>query len=168
MSRGPGRWQRLLLHAVYHATKEVEYGPPCGRVWSADHCRGLTRGGLLSGGRFVYPLDYVVTGAEYSAIMRAARALVKAGLVKSDITGCANLLSPLPEPPAVAANCPLCVSVQKIPTSLRSEHLEPSGVPVDSFSTPERRSAVSVQNADMLLRSEHLLSPSAQAEGVVQ
>ncbi|MFT3660020.1 MAG: hypothetical protein QM809_01110 [Gordonia sp. (in: high G+C Gram-positive bacteria)] len=137
MSRGPGRWQRLLLHAVYHATEQVEYLTPGEvnqrfgtyepspevwvqrRVWSANHCRMTA-----SGKRFVDPGDYVdgTSSPEYSAIMRAARSLVRAGLV--DVDGrCVSRLVPLPEPPAAAARCPVCLSVQAVEESEISEHL---------------------------------------------
>ena len=129
MSRGPGRWQRLLLHAVYHDPKIA----PSGR-------------------RYINVADYGITDAELSALYRAARKITAAGWVRQDY----GQLEPLPETPAVVANCQLCVSVQITQDLGLSEHLEPSGVQVPRNTAPEQDAAVSVQNADGYPRSEHL------------
>jgi hypothetical protein len=89
MSRGLGRWQRLLLHRVY---VHPEVAP--------------------SGARYVHTSVHASTPAEYTALQRAARTLLKKGLVRSGSGGCANRLEPLTEPPALSVqnsqDCPLC------------------------------------------------------------
>jgi hypothetical protein len=54
MSRGPGRWQRLLLHELYHGDAQE-----------------------------IYVGDYTNTQAEKSAAYRAARALKAKGWIKT-------------------------------------------------------------------------------------
>jgi len=129
MSRGPGRLQRLLLHAVYHDPKIAQ-----------------------NGRRYINVSDYGSTDSELSAVYRAARKIAAAGWVRRDY----GQLEPLPETPAVLANCPLCVSVQITHDLGLSEHLELSGVQVPRNTAPEQDAAVSVQNADGDPRSEHL------------
>lgn len=131
MSRGPGRLQRLLLHAVYHDPKIAP-----------------------SGARYVYVHDYGHTESELSAVYRAARAIAAKGWVIKH-SGSARI-EPLPVPPAVVANCSLCVSVQNVPTSGLSERLTRTSVQVLSFSAPEQHSAVSVQNGEEFPHSEQL------------
>lgn len=117
MSRGPGRWQRLLLHAAYHDPKIA----PSGR-------------------RYINVTDYGTTDAEISALYRAARKIAGKGWAKQ----CGGQLDPIPVPPAVVANCQLCVSVQITADSIFSGHLVAAGVQVEQFRTPEQQPAVSV------------------------
>lgn len=80
MSRGPGRWQRLLLEALY---EHPSVAP--------------------SGVRYVHPQDWLQrylgrepTPAEVSAVYRAARSLARHGLARP--VGCAGggRLEPMP------------------------------------------------------------------------
>lgn len=57
MSRGLGRWERLLLH-------HLEQHPTV----------------VPSGRRYIVPADFAANGSEYSAIRRAARSLMDKGL----------------------------------------------------------------------------------------
>ena len=100
MSRGPGHWQRLLLHELYHNPRIA----PSGR-------------------RYINVTDYASTDSELSAVYRAARKLKDKGWVRKDIGG--GQMDPLSVPPPVIANCPLChqISVQNKPDSWNSEHL---------------------------------------------
>ncbi len=92
MSRGLGKWERLLIHAVYHNPTVPTRGRPA--AWASD---------LAS------------TPSEYSAIQRAARSIARKGLVLTP-HGCANRLEPLPVIPAEAQRpCPRCLSVQENP-----------------------------------------------------
>jgi hypothetical protein len=98
VSRGLGRWQRLLLHELYHNPRIA----PSGR-------------------RYINATDYASTESELSAVYRAARSLRDKGLVYKDAS---CQLDPLPESP-VTANCLSYqqVSVQKTQDSGFSEHL---------------------------------------------
>jgi hypothetical protein len=58
MSRGPGRWQRLLLHELYHNPK-----PPT----------------LGFDAPWISTRRFTATDSEYSAIRRAARGLIAKG-----------------------------------------------------------------------------------------
>lgn len=89
MSRGLGRVERLLLHAVYAHPQVVR-----------------------TGDRFVTPSDFAETDSEYSSLQRAARSLLRKGLV----TGYSTCLRPLPE-------CPV-VSVQKCSDWVFCEHIK--------------------------------------------
>lgn len=100
-----------------------------------------------SGRRYIDVTDYVSTDSELSAVYRAKRALVRVGWAVGD-AGCQ--LDPLPNPPAAAGNCSPCavsvqsrdicpksehltkgaVSIQNVPESVNSEHLNPCGVSV--------------------------------------
>lgn len=75
MSRGLGRVERLLLHAVYAHPRVA----PNGR-------------------RFIWPSDFAETGSEYSSLQRAARSVLRKGFV----TGASNDLEPLSECPVVS------------------------------------------------------------------
>jgi hypothetical protein len=122
MSRGPGRLQRLLLHAVYHDPISA----PSGRL-------------------YVNITDYGSTDSEISALYRAARAITRNGWVKQ----CGGQLDPLPEPPTVVANCQLCEQVDPhVMSQVIAELLELAGVQVPQNATPEHETSVSVQNND--------------------
>lgn len=73
MSRGPGRWQRLLLHELYHNPRIA----PSGR-------------------RYINVTDYGSTPAELSALYRAKRALVAKGWAKGDRSCQLDPCNPLP------------------------------------------------------------------------
>jgi hypothetical protein len=134
MSRGPGRLQRLLLHAVYHDPISA----PSGRL-------------------YVNITDYGSTDSEISALYRAARAITRKGWV----TQCGGQLDPLPEPPAVVANCQLCEQVDPhVMGQLIAELLELAGVQVAQNGTPEHETSVSVQNKLDRALSEPLPSPA--------
>lgn len=79
MSRGPGRWQRDLLHAVY----ENPTVAPNGR--RHVHVRSWLR----------RTLDREPTPAEFSAAHRAARLLVASGKARSRNHGFVGDLEPL-------------------------------------------------------------------------
>lgn len=84
MSRGLGRWQRLLLHELYHNPK-----PPSrfnNRPWIS--VRGFT-----------------TTDSEYSAARRAARSLVAAGLAIPYFQWTHTLYQVDPAP---GVTCPQC------------------------------------------------------------
>ena len=106
MSRGPGRWQRLLLHELYHNPRVA----PSGR-------------------RYINVTDYATTESERSAVYRAKRSLVRMGWA----TGGAHCqLDPLPALPKTGhvhrECCEFCraLSVQKVTDSVSSEHLRPA------------------------------------------
>ncbi len=86
MSRGPGRWQRLLLHELYHNPN-----PTVG----------------FDGRRFIKVRYYASNGSELSALYRAAREVAAKGWAVDGRYAGGHLVA-LPEPPAVTANCPLC------------------------------------------------------------
>lgn len=100
MSRGLGKWERLLIHETYHDPRIAPNGT-----------------------RYVRTGDLACTVSEYSAVQRASRSVVRKGLVRAPL-GCANRLEPLPTPPPEATRpCPICTSVQKDTESRLSERL---------------------------------------------
>lgn len=89
MSRGPGRWQRLLLHELYHTE-------PQPNRWS--------------GRPQIYVGDYATTRCEVSAVYRAARAIKAKGWAISPRPGPCNYLTRCDPAPAAADRdrCPMC------------------------------------------------------------
>ncbi len=108
MSHGPGRWQRLLLHELYHDPRVA----PSGR-------------------RYINVTDYASTESELSAVYRAKRSLVRRGWAVGGADCQLDQCSPLPRAGCVyPEHCPICrartaliVSVQNVRNSPRSEHL---------------------------------------------
>jgi hypothetical protein len=90
VSRGPGRWQRLLLHELYHT--ELKPNPYHGRV--------TIRVGHQQAN----------TAAELSAVYRAARVIKAKGSSAADNWPYASLLLRCDVPPPVAARdgCEFC------------------------------------------------------------
>jgi hypothetical protein len=84
MSRGPGRWQRLLLHELYHNPKPPTLG------YAAP---------------WIYTRSFAATDSEYSAIRRAARGLIANGWAHS-FHGWAHSL--IQVDPAPDIPCPQC------------------------------------------------------------
>lgn len=95
MSRGLGSRERQLLHAVYRHPRVA----PNGR-------------------RFVWPAEHASNRTEYVSLQRAARSLLRKGLVKPGNRSWANDLEPLAEPP---------VSVHRWPDCPTCEHLDATG-----------------------------------------
>lgn len=109
MSRGPGRWERLLLHQLYHIDQEVN--PYQGVVTiRVGHGQAATR-------------------SELSAVYRAARAIKARGWSAPDNSPYASMLCRLDPPPEVASrdNCTLCkcsqVSTNPPPDNIYSTHV---------------------------------------------
>ena len=84
VSRGPGRWQRLLLHELYHNPQT---------------------GGLLGDGPSIRVRRFATTDSEYAAARRAARILVSKGLARP-FNGWAHTLYQVSPAPDVV--CPEC------------------------------------------------------------
>lgn len=111
MSRGLGRWQRILLHELYHNPKPAR---PFLGVFNMEP--------------YIRISDYTSSESEDSAARRAARGLVKRGLALPDpLNGLAYKLvaiSPLPD-----ISCPTCgrkcSDLWNAVTN--SEHLQSSG-----------------------------------------
>jgi hypothetical protein len=88
MSRGLGRRERQLLHAVY---AHPRFAP--------------------NGRRYVWPAEHAVDRTEYASLQRAARSLLRKGLVKPGNRQWANDLEPLPDGPVsdyTWAECSTC------------------------------------------------------------
>lgn len=90
MSRGPGKWQRLLLHQLYHEDRKVN--PYVGAV--------TIRVGRQQAG----------TPSELSAVYRAARVIKAKGWSAADNSPYASRLARVNPPPPVATRdgCELC------------------------------------------------------------
>lgn len=103
MSRGPGRWQRLLLHEVYHNPN-----PP----------------GFLEIRPSVRPHRLAVGEVEESAIFRAARVLAGKGLVELFAGKYSHTLYAVEPRPELM--CPMCglKCSELVPAVDNSEHLE--------------------------------------------
>jgi hypothetical protein len=89
VSRGPGRWQRLLLRELYH-------NPKIG----------------FDGRRYIKVSDHAVSASELSAAYRAARAILAKGWATGKIGG--GRLVALPEPPDVVKRGDKCSQIRPI------------------------------------------------------
>jgi hypothetical protein len=108
MSRGLGRWQRLLLHELYHNPR-----PP--RFCATEP--------------HISPRTYAATESENSAVYRAARALIAKGLVRPSRWGdreyAHTLYQVAPTPDITCLQCGRkCSELAQAVTN--SEHLQQS------------------------------------------
>jgi hypothetical protein len=111
MSRGPGRWQRLLLHELYHNPR-----PP--RFFDSEPS--------------ISPRAFATTESENSAVYRAARGLIAKGLVRpwrfgdSEYAHTLYQVTPTPD-----ISCPECGrKCSELATNAdNSEHLQPVAQP---------------------------------------
>jgi hypothetical protein len=96
MSRGPGRWQRLLLHELYHGT--LKRDPFFGRLeLSVWHLTSTSGEPDYSTARYT----------RYAAARRAGRSLIANGLATGcPLSGQAHTLYRVDPPPDIT--CPQC------------------------------------------------------------
>jgi hypothetical protein len=128
VSRGLGRWQRLLLHELYHNPR-----PPTRQGQQWVHWMNEP---------WVPVQDFTVTDADDVAARRAARSLASKGLVQIFGGDGYRLVQVTPTPNVLCPMCGLKCSGPDEPNS--AEHLDPVGVQVEQFRTPEQQPAVSV------------------------
>jgi hypothetical protein len=105
MSRGLGRWQRPLLHELYHNPN-----PP-----------------ILFPGVWISPRRFAATDSENSAVYRAARGLIAKGLARgfSDRQCSHTLYQVTPAPDITCPQCGHKCSELRTPAD-NSEHLKSS------------------------------------------